>query len=700
MKNKNVKALVIIATFMLLIFAGNLKTENVYAYSYTTVYLEVGERYTQAVTTSNPVFDAYGEADQAVCSATWNSTDTSKRTNFTIKAKSSGSATFYVCKGGKSTTENRVRTVKVYVYNKAATTTLNIINSTSKTNGTYVNMPIYLYNSKTSTCRLTQTNPFPTSVASDTSGKAKAQSTTYASSNTNIATVNSSGVVTAVSQGYATVTAKRSWTTSAGNVKTISKTISVYCKNLPQISVYNGTTAISNLTITTIDKPALTYKLSNMQSTDTIASATCTSADTSKFTVASSNGVYTITPVNVTNGTAVNVIFKIVLNSDVRTHNGDAAATFIKSVPIIINKDANVYVTNVSFKKEDVVVINGSSYKQQAEVVPANATNKKVIYASSNTKVATVDGNGNVNAIGCGTATITATSAQVPGCIGSYTMKVIEKPTEITTIENTGTGLRLEWEEVLNATYQIYRCTEANGSYVKIKTATGTTYTDESGKYGTKYYYKIKAIPKEGETYASDFSNIVFVTKKLEIPKIQSVSEEYGQYLIKLSESVNCDGYIIYNNKKALITTTSKNATVSLSSGTWNLSARAYKTVDGKKIYSDYSVVAVVKVSSSGKVTVTTSYKPAKTKIRKITGKKKSLTITLKKVKNATGYIIKYATKKSFKGAKTMRIKKNSYTLKKLKSKKVYYIKARAYRKVNGKIYYSTYTKVKKRKTK
>lgn len=668
---------------MMLIFAGNLKTESVYAYSYTTVYLEAGESYTQAVSSSKPVFDAYGESDKAVCSADWNSTDKAKRTKFTIKAKASGSATFYVCKGGKSATENRVRTVKVYVYNKASATTLNITNSTSKTGGIYVNMPIYLYTSKTSTCTLTQTNSFPMNVSADTSGKAKAQSTTYTSSNTNIAPVNSSGMVTGVSQGYATVTAKRSWTTSAGNVKTISKTISVYCKNLPQLSVYNGTTAISNLIITTIDKPALTYKLSNMQSTDTIASASCTSADTSKFTVASGNGVYKITPVNVTNGITVNAIFKIVLNSEIRTHNGDEAATFIKSVPVIINKDANVYVTNVSFKDEDVEVINGSAYKQIADVAPANATNQKVTYKSSDTKVATVDSLGNVNAVGCGTATITATSEQVIGCAGSYTIKVIEKPTVISAIENTATGLKLEWEEVLNATYQIYRCTEANGSYVKIKTATGTTYTDEDSEYGTKYYYKIKVIPNIGGTYASDFSNIIYEMKKLENPVIKSISDGKQVKInwIKVDGAVR---YEVYRRKN-------KGSLKKIGIST------AYTYTDTAVSYENTYTYVIRAVADNGYCTdyskalsIKHTIKAARVKKAKKIKDGFKLAITRDKY---TGYAVYVGKNKKPKKLKAL-VKGKTVSIRyKMKKKKKYYIRIRPYVKEGKKIIYGSYSK-------
>ena len=97
----------------------------------------------------------------------------------------------------------------------------------------------------------------------------------------------------------------------------------------------------------------------------------------------------------------------------------------------------------------------------------------------------------------------------------------------------------------------------------------------------------------------------------------------------------------------------------------------------------------------SGHTTV--SYEPAKVgKITLKNTKGKKLKITIKKVSNATGYQIKYSTKKSFKNAKTTKTTKTAYTLKKLKREKTYYVKVRAYRVVDGKTYYGSYSAVKK----
>lgn len=79
---------------------------------------------------------------------------------------------------------------------------------------------------------------------------------------------------------------------------------------------------------------------------------------------------------------------------------------------------------------------------------------------------------------------------------------------------------------------------------------------------------------------------------------------------------------------------------------------------------------------------------------------KKYAVIKYKKVKNAHGYEIYRSTKKKSGYKKITDTKKTSYKNKKLKSKKKYYYKVRAYRIVNGKKYYSSYSSVKSVKVK
>ena len=95
---------------------------------------------------------------------------------------------------------------------------------------------------------------------------------------------------------------------------------------------------------------------------------------------------------------------------------------------------------------------------------------------------------------------------------------------------------------------------------------------------------------------------------------------------------------------------------------------------------------------------------PVGTTVSKLTAKKKALTVSWKKQATQTmGYQIQYAKKASFSGAKTVTIKNNSSTkktIKKLTSKKKYYVRIRTYKTVNGKKYYSSWSKAKSVKVK
>ena len=95
------------------------------------------------------------------------------------------------------------------------------------------------------------------------------------------------------------------------------------------------------------------------------------------------------------------------------------------------------------------------------------------------------------------------------------------------------------------------------------------------------------------------------------------------------------------------------------------------------------------------------------TKLKVKSPKKKTVKASWKKVKNATGYIVKISPNKKFKPAKTKRyaLKKNQITIKKLKRKKKYYVKVKAYQNVilNGKrinVYSKEWSKIKSVKTK
>lgn len=84
----------------------------------------------------------------------------------------------------------------------------------------------------------------------------------------------------------------------------------------------------------------------------------------------------------------------------------------------------------------------------------------------------------------------------------------------------------------------------------------------------------------------------------------------------------------------------------------------------------------------------------------KLKSAKKAVKVQFKtKVANATTYQVYYATSKKFKGKKVITVTGNK-KIKKLKSGKKYFVKARAVTVINGKKYYSKWSKVVNKKTK
>lgn len=112
-------------------------------------------------------------------------------------------------------------------------------------------------------------------------------------------------------------------------------------------------------------------------------------------------------------------------------------------------------------------------------------------------------------------------------------------------------------------------------------------------------------------------------------------------------------------------------------------------------------------IIKSGKLTkkVSITVNPKKlSSVKASASGKKAIKVSWKRDKMATGYQVQYASNSKFtKGKKTESIKKNKttcYTIRKLKSKKKYYVRVRAYKVVKGKKYYSSWSSEKQIKLK
>ena len=126
---------------------------------------------------------------------------------------------------------------------------------------------------------------------------------------------------------------------------------------------------------------------------------------------------------------------------------------------------------------------------------------------------------------------------------------------------------------------------------------------------------------------------------------------------------------------------------------TYKYKIRAY--VQSTDSYSDYTVEASAKTKLTTPTIKSISFKKS--------GSKRSVILKWGSIKGATGYKVYRSTKSSsgFKLVKTLKgNSKVSFKDTKVKKKKTYYYKVRAYRTVSGKNYYSSYSKVVSQKIK
>ena len=210
------------------------------------------------------------------------------------------------------------------------------------------------------------------------------QSLTWSSSVEGVATVDSTGKVTAIKAGTTVITATAkddSGISASCTVQVTVPTVKVtgITLNKTTASVVKGKTVALTATVTPTNatNKNVTWKSSNpkiakVDEKSGVVTAVAAGTATITATAADDSGVKATCKITVTN-------------------------------PV-------VKVTKVTLNKTTASVVKGKTLTLKATVTPTNATNKNVTWKSSNTKIATVDGNGKVTAVAAGTATITCTA--------------------------------------------------------------------------------------------------------------------------------------------------------------------------------------------------------------------------------------------------------------------------------------------------
>lgn len=242
--------------------------------------------------------------------------------------------------------------------------------------------------------------------------------------------------------------------------------------------------------------------------------------------------------------------------------------------------------SRLNYKKTDhLYAYAGDVYTETDAVKLAKGTYYVVVRAAADNK----------NAVG----------QEYTVCVNKISAK---KPT-ISDVKSAGYNmLKVTWKAVPGAvSYEIYRSNSKNGSYTKVKTideVKTVSWTDKNVTTGKTYYYKIKAtVALEGGTTGTGSASGAKSGKA--VPAATTLKAKAGAKQIKLtwSKVSGASGYELYRStsedgKYSKIKTVTKGSTKSytdkskVSSGKmYYYKIRAYRKVEGKKVYGEYSKI-------------------------------------------------------------------------------------------------------------
>lgn len=249
-----------------------------------------------------------------------------------------------------------------------------------------------------------------------------------------------------------------------------------------------------------------------------------------------------------------------------------------------------------------------------------------------------------------------------------------------------------------------------------------TPYTLYSGAIAKSVSLDLNAIPSdaEGGTYSVTISCDDYADIHIAIP-VTDHQKTQLQELIKKAETAlkgagADDSVLLAHKNEATELLANESATSADAADLINELTELLKPYQS----TESPVPSTPNSTTASKPNTTTATKPAttakktntkpatKVKLAKQTTKvkangQKKIKVSWKKDKKASGYEITYSTKKSFKGKKTLVIKNNKTTskiIKKLTSKKKYFVKVRSYKQIGKTKTYGAYSKVKTVKVK
>lgn len=258
--------------------------------------------------------------------------------------------------------------------------------------------------------------------------------------------------------------------------------------------------------------------------------------------------------------------------------------------------------------------------------------------------------------------------------------------------------VQISWSSVDNADgYMVYRRTADSGWKKIASRVTDISYKDQKAVTGTTYYYTVKAYSYAwGEMTVSSYDKDG-VAGKARLGKVKIAtanSESYSTIRVTWNKVSGANGYKVYRStskdgKYAAIGSTAKNSAVTfldkkaVTGKTYYYKVRAYRNVSGKKVYGSYSATEKAKAVLSAPTLSAGSTS-------------KTAVLEWSKVKGADGYQVYASDSQNGTYTRIKITKGTGVTDESLLTGKTRYYKVRAYRKVNGKAVYGSFSKIKK----
>lgn len=251
----------------------------------------------------------------------------------------------------------------------------------------------------------------------------------------------------------------------------------------------------------------------------------------------------------------------------------------------------------------------------------------------------------------------------------------------VNSVNNTDIQISFSGRSTNKCGYEIYRKTGAKGKYSAVGTTAKGKFTDGSFKANTDYYYKVRC-------YETVSGKKVYGGYSAEIKVRSATKRSVGKASVKVSDQV-------WTGKALKPAVTVKDGNVTLKKGRdYTVSYSANKGIGTAK------VTVTGKGSYTGKITKTFKINPQGQSISAKGDKSgKKIAVTLAKHSSNSGYQVSYADNSGFKNSKSLWLSgnsKNKGTIKGLKSKKTYYVKARDYKTIGKTKVYGKWSAVKK----